>query len=118
MIPARRRTAAALLCVFALAAPGVARAQGAATPTVSAQETAAIKVQQTGDWSQALIAFDALAKAEPQNPRAAFGLGAALHETGKPAEAIVALTRARTLGYQPANQVRFRLARAYAKVGD
>ena len=106
------------LAVLSLVPGEVARAQGTAPPAVSAQEQAAVKLQQAGDWAGALAGFDALAKAEPSNPRAAFGLGAALHETGRPAEAIPALTRARTLGYQPANQTRFRLARAYAKVGD
>ena len=84
----------------------------------SAQEQAAVQLQQKGDWSGAASAFAALVKAEPENPRAAFGLGAALHETGKPADAIAHLIRAQSLGYQPANQVRFRLARAYAKLDD
>jgi tetratricopeptide (TPR) repeat protein len=117
LILTRRRRAALVLALgFCSSRPG--SAQPAAPPSVSAQEQAAVRIQQTGDWSQALTAFEALAKAEPSNPRAAFGLGAALHETGKPADAIPALVRARTLGYQPANQVRFRLARAYAKLGD
>ena len=106
--------------VFALFAlgRGAGAAQGAAGSPASSQEQAAIKLQQAGDWKGALAAFDALAAAEPSNPRAAFGLAAALHETGRPADAIPALLRARDLGYQPANQVRFRLARAYAKLGE
>jgi tetratricopeptide (TPR) repeat protein len=107
---------ATVALALALNHPGLASAQS--VPAVSAQEQAAVKVQQSGDWAQALTAFDALAKSEPSNPRAAFGLGAALHETGKPSDAIAALLRARSLGYQPANQVRFRLARAYVKTGD
>lgn len=101
-----------------LAAALTAPALGQTPSAPSAQEQAAIKVQQTGDWAKTLIAFDELAKAEPSNPRAVFGLGASLHETGKPAEAIPVLERARGLGYQPVNQVRFRIARAYAKLGD
>jgi tetratricopeptide (TPR) repeat protein len=98
--------------------PSIALAQAPAAQGPSALELRAMKVQQTGDWAKALEAFEEFAKAEPQNPRAVFGLGAALHETGRPAEAIPVLERARTLGYQPANQVRFRVARAYAKLGD
>lgn len=84
----------------------------------SAQEQAAIKVQQTGDWAKTAVAYEDLVKAEPDNPRAVFGLGASLHETGRPKEAIPLLQRAQSLGYQPATQVRFRLARAHAKLGD
>ena len=116
MIPGLRDSLhiAALAGSFLLA--GDANAQPA--PTASAQEQAAVQLQQKGDWAGAARAFDALVKAEPQNPRAEFGLGAALHETGKPADAIPHLTKAQSLGYQPANQVRFRLARAYTKLGD
>ena len=113
----RRRTRAAAGLIWLGLATAVS-VEAQAPPSPSAQEQAAIKVQQTGDWSQALVAFEALAKAEPSNPRAVFGLGAALHETGKPAEAIPVFQRAQGLGYQPVNQVRFRLARAFAKVGD
>ena len=92
-------------------------AVGAPTPP-SAQELAAIKIQQTGDWAKTAAAYEDLVKAEPDNPRAVFGLGASLHETGRPKEAIPVLQRAQTLGYQPVTQVRFRLARALARVGD
>jgi tetratricopeptide (TPR) repeat protein len=50
--------------------------------------------------------------------QAAFARGVALHDSGKYAEAIEALSQAEKLGYQPINQVRFRLARAYARAGD
>ena len=113
------RCVSAAFVALALGSGSVTEAsQATAAPAVSAQEQSAIKVQQTGDWKGALAAFEALSKAEPENPRAAFGLGAALHETGRPAEAVPSLLRARTLGYQPANQTRFRLARAYAKLGE
>jgi tetratricopeptide (TPR) repeat protein len=117
---ATRATAAIIFLAFlALGFAREARAMQPPTPpAASAEEKAAIKLQQSGDWSAAAAAFEALARAEPSNPRAVFGLGAALHETGKPAEAILALNRARILGYQPANQVKFRLARAYAKLGE
>jgi len=92
--------------------------QAAVAPSGSAQEQAALKLQQAGDWSGAAAAFSALVRAEPQNARVAFGLGASLHETGKPKEAIPELKRAQALGYQPVSQVRYRLARAFAKSGE
>lgn len=117
----RRSSAARLffwLLLTALALPrGVHAVQGPPAPA-SAAEQSAVRLSQSGDWAGALLAFEALVKAEPANPRAAFGLGAALHETGRPADAIPHLERARALGYQPLNQVRFRLARAFAKTGD
>ena len=116
-LPGLRICFASGLLLFALA-PGASAFQGSAAPSASSQEQAAIKLQQAGDWKGAVAAFEALARAEPSNPRAAFGLGVALHETGRPAEAIPVLARARSLGYQPVNQVRFRLARAYAKAGE
>lgn len=99
------------------AAAQVLALQAVATQ-VSAEEQAAVTLQQTGNWAKALPAFEALVKSEPNNPRAVFGLAVALHETGKPSEAIPLLMRAQTLGYQPAQQIRFRLARAYVKSGD
>ncbi len=116
-LPGLRISFASGLLLLILA-PGASAFQGAAAPSASSQEQAAIKLQQAGDWKGAVAAFEALARAEPSNPRAAFGLGVALHETGRPAEAIPVLVRARSLGYQPVNQVRFRLARAYAKAGE
>lgn len=92
-------------------------APSAPTPP-SARELAAIKVQQSGDWAKTAVAYEDLVKAEPDNARAVFGLGASFHETGRAKEAIPLLQRAQTLGYQPTTQVRFRLARAYARVGD
>jgi tetratricopeptide (TPR) repeat protein len=103
-----------LSAVVAIASPQTA--PPASGP--SAREQAGVKLQQAGDWAGALAAFTEAAKAEPENPRIAFGLGASLYETGKPAEAVPALLRAQSLGYQPANQVRYRLARAYLKTGD
>ena len=107
--------AAAALALW-VAAPAAAIQPAASQP--SAKEQTAVKLQQAGDWTGALTAFTDLAKAEPENARAAFGLGAALYETGKAPDSIPALLRAQTLGYQPVNQIRFRLARAYFKTGD
>jgi tetratricopeptide (TPR) repeat protein len=49
---------------------------------------------------------------------AAFAQGVQLHDGGKPADAIALFKQAIDLGYQPANQARFRLARAYARAGN
>jgi hypothetical protein len=85
---------------------------------VSAAEQAAFAFVQAGDWPHALSAYSALAAAEPDNPRAIFWKGAALSETGRDADAVPALRHALELGYQPAPQVHYRLARAYAKLGE
>jgi tetratricopeptide (TPR) repeat protein len=107
-----------LVALAALLVVAGARSFAQSPPPPSAQEQAAMTIQQTGDWGKAAVAFDALVKAEPANPRAVFGLAASLHETGKPALAIPLFERAQSLGYQPVNQIRFRLARSYAKLGE
>lgn len=115
----RSRSLSMFVAASLMVGSGVeARAQSAPAAPPSAQEQAAIKVQQTGDWAKTAIAYEELVKAEPDNPRAVFGLAASLHETGRPKDAIPLLERARTLGYQPSAQVRFRLARAQARLGD
>jgi tetratricopeptide (TPR) repeat protein len=116
-MPARYacRVAAILLLLSATALPALAQ-QNTAAP--SAKEQAAAALLAASDWPAALTAYGELATLEPSNPRAAFGLGVALHESGKPAEAVEHFIRASALGFQPANQATFRLARAYAKAGD
>lgn len=84
----------------------------------SAREQAATALLNASDWPAAIVSFRELVTLEPANPRAAFGLGVALQESGKPAEAAEHFIRAVTLGFRPANQARYRLARAYAKAGD
>ena len=60
----------------------------------------------------------------PQTPApatpaaAAFADAVKLHDAGKFADAIPLFQRAIALGYQPINQARFRLARAYARAGQ
>jgi tetratricopeptide (TPR) repeat protein len=108
----------ALVILAFLGGPARALAQVQSPQGPSELELKAMKVQQSGDWAKALEAFEEFARAEPQNPRAVFGLGVALQENGRPGEAIPVLERARGLGYQPANQARFRVARAHAKLGD
>jgi hypothetical protein len=49
---------------------------------------------------------------------AAFAQAVQLHDAGKPADAIALFKQAIELGYQPVNQARFRLARAYARAGN
>lgn len=57
--------------------------------------------------------------APPTSPAgAAFAEGVRLHDSGKFAEAIPQFKQAIALGYLPANQARFRLARAYARSGS
>lgn len=118
------RLGLSLLCAGSLIA-GMGQTASAQTapatstpPSPSALEQEAVKTQQAGDWVKTLAAYEALVRAEPDNPRAVFGLGASLHETGRPAEAVPQLQRAQALGYQPTAQVRFRLARAHAKLGE
>jgi tetratricopeptide (TPR) repeat protein len=87
-------------------------------PTPSALEQEAAKFLQASDWSQTVAAYAKLVAIEANNPRAWLGLGVGLHETGKFAEALTAFAKAETLGYAPANQLRSRMARAHAKLGD
>ncbi len=63
-------------------------------------------------------ALAAQTSAPAQEAAAAFARGVALHDAGKYAEAIPELERAVALGFQPINQARFRLVRAFAKHGD
>ena len=57
-------------------------------------------------------------QAAPVSPAAAaFAKAVQLHDGGNAAEAVALFKQAIDLGYQPVNQARFRLARAYAKSG-
>jgi hypothetical protein len=56
--------------------------------------------------------------AQPGPGPAAFTEGVRLHDGGHPADAIPQFKQAITLGFQPVNQARFRLARAYAMSGQ
>jgi len=111
------RVCTALSIAFSALCATPAQAQQA-PQTPSAQEQTAATLLSASDWPAAVVAYRALATAEPANPRAVFGLGVALHETGKYADAIESFTQAESLGFQPINQARFRKARAYAKAGD
>lgn len=114
-MPTRHACRIAAFLLLLNATPALAR-QTTAGPTQKEQAAAALLT--TSDWPAALAAYRELATLEPSNPRAAFGLGVALHETGKPAEAVEHFIRAASLGFQPANQATFRLARAFAKAGE
>jgi pentatricopeptide repeat protein len=116
----QHRAASAALVVLTLALASLTHAATSAPQPAapSAKEQAAAQLLTAGNFSAAATAYRDLMMLEPQNPRAAFGLGVALHDGGHPGDAIEPFSKARALGYQPANQVRFRLARAYAKSGD
>jgi hypothetical protein len=58
------------------------------------------------------------APAQPSPPLTAFSEGVRLHDGGHPADAIPLFKQAIDLGFQPANQAHFRLARAYAMSGQ
>src|SRR5262245_46432637 len=95
----------ALLLALSLSVASVATfAQQPAAP--SAKEQAALQLLTAGKWTEAAEAYRDLVALEPQNPRAAFGLGAALHDGGHAADAIDLFLKARSLGYFPSNQVR------------
>ena len=111
-----RRTGVVLLASCAIVASAATFAQQPLQP--SAKEQAAAKLLADGNFAAAATAYRELTSLEPQNARAAFGLGVALHDGGHPAEAIEPFLKAKALGYAPPNQTRFRLARAYAKSGD
>ncbi len=76
----------------------IAVSAGAAVPGADARQTPAPPASQT-------------------QASEAFTRGTTLHDAGKYAEAIPELERAVALGFQPLNQAKFRLARAYAKAG-
>jgi tetratricopeptide (TPR) repeat protein len=106
-----------MLCAVLMLLTAVPAGAQAPPPAPSAKEQAAAALLTPANWPAAVVAYRELVEVEPTNPRAAFGLGVALHETGKYADAIEALSRADLQGYQPVNQVRFRLARAEARAG-
>jgi len=56
--------------------------------------------------------------AQPGPAQVAFTEGVRLHDGGQPADAIPLFKQAITLGFQPVNQARVRLARAYAMSGQ
>ena len=70
-------------------------------------------------WSEARIhAGFPQASAAATPAAAAFADAVKLHDAGKFADAIPLFQRAVALGFQPINQARFRLARAYARAGQ
>jgi tetratricopeptide (TPR) repeat protein len=87
-------------------------------PAPSRQEQEAAALLGASDWAGAVTAYRALLQSEASNARAAFGLGVALQQSGQYGDARDAFLQAQKLGYQPVNQIRYRLARAYAKLGD
>jgi predicted negative regulator of RcsB-dependent stress response len=79
-------------------------------------QTAAVAVLIVVGFAQPIYAQ--AAAAQPAPALTAFAEGARLHDAGHPADAIPLFTEAIALGFQPVNQARFRLARAYAMSGQ
>ena len=96
-----------LVGLLALNAPG-APAQDAAE---------ANKLFQAQDWAKAAPAYEAIAKANPANGQAWFRLGQARHGLGEYPKALEAYAQAEANGIPP-GAVRYRRARAYAKMND
>lgn len=69
------------------------------------------------DWAGAAAAFAAITEAEPENPDAFFGLGAARYGSRQVDLAIPAYLEAFELGYRTP-QAHYHLARAYAAKGE
>ncbi len=99
---------------LAVAAPAAAQTP----PPLSPREQQAAQFFQAADLPKAVAAYQEVVAAEAQNPRAWFGLGVALHDSGTYPAAREALLKAQALGYQPANQVRVRLARTHIRLGE
>jgi hypothetical protein len=109
--------AAGVTIVVLTAAAADAEARQA-PPAPSAVEQEAATFLQASDWPQTVAAYTKLVAIEAVNPRAWFGLGVGLHETGKYSDALTAFTKAENMGYLPAFPLRARLARTHAKLGD
>ena len=102
------------VCAWCVSAAGIAATQAPASPAAQAAQA----LLQASDWPHAVAAFRTLSVSEPDNPAAWFGLGVSLHESGQYREAIPAFLAAEQHGFAPANQVTYRLARSYARLGD
>jgi tetratricopeptide (TPR) repeat protein len=99
-----------VLAALGCAAPwSLTSAQGA---TIASADSAI----QAGDWATAAKRFEAITARDSTGGYAWLRLGAARHSLGDFRGAIQALEHARRIGFQPV-AVRFRLARAYARLG-
>ena len=73
---------------------------------------------QKQDWSNAAKAYRALTQAHPESGLAWFRLGFSLHQTGDYAGALDAYKHAEAANFPAKMQLSWRMARAYARVGD
>ena len=78
---------------------------------------AAAAAYQQKDWATAAKLYGELSQSNPENPRYAFRLGAALRATGQNEQALHAFQQAQANG-APALQVGFELACAYSSLGQ
>jgi hypothetical protein len=67
-------------------------------------------------WAEAATAYDSITKSEPQNARAWYRLGFALHSLGKYEQAIPAFSHAVEINHNP--NAMYNLACAYARAGN
>jgi tetratricopeptide (TPR) repeat protein len=67
-------------------------------------------------WAEAATAYEAITKSEPQNARAWYRLGYALHALGKFEPAVAAYLHAVEINHHPVAM--YNLACAYARLGD
>ena len=110
-VPASRTLVAAFLIGAASAS---AHAQGGASSAVTASADSAF---QANDWATAAKRYEAITARDSASGYAWFRLGASRHGLADYRGAVQALDRAARLGFQPLN-VRLRLARAYARLGE
>ena len=92
----------------------VVPAQGSASSAVTASADSAF---QANDWITAAKRYEAITARDSTSGYAWFRLGASRHAAADYRGAVTALDHAARLGFQPLN-VRFRLARAYARLGE
>lgn len=69
------------------------------------------------DWPAATAGYERITAQQPTNGMAWFRLGISYAALAQYPKALVALSHAKTLGFQPAS-VRYRMARAYARESD
>ena len=101
-------------CVAGATIVDAAGAQGQASSAVTASADSAF---QASDWLTAAKRYEAVVARDSTSGYAWFRLGASRHSATDYRGAIQALEHAARLGFQPLN-VRFRLARAYARLGE
>ena len=102
---------ASVFCLLLIAASLSAQSQPASTAM-----DAANRLFQAQAWGESAKAYEAITKAEPENPRAQYRLGASLYALQKYEESVPAYQRAIDLGHNA--QPMYELARAYARLNQ